>query len=98
MLTGALILIVATTVSILLSLLGGIRAFTWSATALGTIGLIHAAIVIAFDVNGVSLDYRFAHSRLLLATVPASIILFLAGLVTFGMACYQKRRLTSGCS
>ncbi len=89
-------LVVAVCVALLISVVGGIRGFGWTATALGTLGLIHAAVIIALDITGAPLDYRLADSRMVLATAPVSVVLFAGGLLTLGLRCCWKHRPTSG--
>lgn len=96
MMTAAFVLIVALCVTLPIALACGMRTFGWTATALGLLGLIHAAVIIAFDINGAPLSYRFAHSRLVLATGPVSIALLAAGVLSLGVNRCRKHRLTGG--
>lgn len=95
MMTAAFILIVALCVTLPVALACGMRAFGWTATVLGLLGLVHAAVIMAFDINGAPLPYRFADSRLVLVTGPASIALLAAGVFALGASHCRKRRLTA---
>lgn len=89
-------LIAALCVVLPITLLGGVRALGWTTTAFGVLGLIHAVVIIAFDVKGAPLDYGLAHSRLVLATAPVSFALLATGAITIGLRyCWNRRRTTA---
>lgn len=92
MMTVALILSMVLCVTVPIAILGGTRAFGWTITAFGMLGLIHAAVIIVAHMNGTPLDYRLAKSLQVFATAPLSIVFLATGALTLGVHRRRERR------